>query len=57
MITLMVIFVMIYNWKSVDNDYLTEYAAFGCAAIITTETLTNLSLITITANALTNLII
>ena len=57
MTTLIVIFVMIYNWRNVDNDYLTEYAVFGCAGIITTETLTNLSLITTTANALTKLII
>lgn len=57
MITLIVIFLMIYHWRNVKGDYLTEYSVFCCAAIITTETLTDLSLITVTANALTKLII
>jgi hypothetical protein len=57
MITLVVIFLMIYHWRNVKNDYLTEYSVFCCAAIITTETITDLSLITITANTLTKFII
>jgi len=57
MITLFIIFAFIYVWRDVKDDYQMYIAALFCAGIITSEILTELSLIEMTGNFIGRFII
>jgi hypothetical protein len=57
MLTVLIIFIGIYVWRDVKDDYKVFFAALFGSACITSEVLTNLSMINMAGNFIGEMIL